>query len=65
MTDTRTEDTERIARRYFDAWTSRDAHATAGALDPAFRFTAGDLAIEGRKVFAAFMGGSEGVGGEA
>jgi hypothetical protein len=53
MTGSRTEDTERIARRYFEAWTARDAVATASLLDPGFRFTAGDMAIEGRDAFLA------------
>ena len=54
-----TEETERIARRYFEAWTSRDAPAVAGLLDPDFRFTSGALTIEGRDAFlaaAAFPG---------
>jgi hypothetical protein len=47
----RTEDTARVARRYFESWTSRDAETTASLLDPSFRFAAGDMAIEGRDAF--------------
>jgi SnoaL-like domain len=44
-------DTERIARRYFDAWTSRDGATVAALLAPDFRFTAGEMRIEGRDAF--------------
>lgn len=48
---TGTEETERIARRYFQAWTSRDTETTASLLHPDFRFSAGDMKIEGREAF--------------
>jgi hypothetical protein len=51
MTASRTEDTERIARRYFEAWTSRDAETTTSLLDPDFRFAAGNMQVEGREAF--------------
>lgn len=51
MDETQTEQTERIARRYFEAWTSRETETTAALLDPGFRFRAGDMAIEGRDAF--------------
>ena len=53
MDEDQTEATRHAARRYFDAWTSRDSETTASLLDPAFRFTAGDMAIEGRDAFLA------------
>jgi hypothetical protein len=46
-----TDETESTARRYFEAWTSRNTEVTASLLDPNFRFTAGDLTIEGRDAF--------------
>ncbi len=46
-----TSDTETVARRYFDAWTTRDTDAAAAVLAEDFRFTAGDMAIEGRNAF--------------
>jgi hypothetical protein len=42
-----------IARRYFDAWTSRDRATVAALLSPDFRFAAGDITIEGRDAFLA------------
>ena len=45
--------TETIARRYFDAWTSRDSETVAALLSPDFRFTAGDMTFEGRDAFLA------------
>jgi hypothetical protein len=52
-----TEDTARVARAYFDAWSSRRA---AGVLRPLlapdFVFDAGPIHIEGRE---AFLGASE------
>jgi ketosteroid isomerase-like protein len=45
--------TESVARRYFDAWTSRDSEAVAALLSPDFRFTAGDMTVEGRDAFLA------------
>jgi hypothetical protein len=51
MAEMQTEETERVARRYFEAWTMRDAETTASLLDPGFRFRAGDMAIEGRDAF--------------
>jgi ketosteroid isomerase-like protein len=43
--------TEEIARRYFDAWTSRDSETVAAVLAPDFRFEGGGMAIEGRDAF--------------
>ena len=51
MAEAQTQDTERIARRYFEAWTSRDADTVASVLDPAFRFTGGGMVVEGREAF--------------
>jgi hypothetical protein len=51
MDDDRTEETRQVAQKYFEAWTSRNAEATSALLDPGFRFTAGDMAIEGRDAF--------------
>jgi ketosteroid isomerase-like protein len=50
---TGSEDTERIARRYFEAWTSRDSETTASLLAPDFSFRAGEMAVEGREAFLA------------
>jgi len=44
-------ETERIARRYFDAWTAGDGETVAALLAPDFRFRAGDMTIEGRDAF--------------
>jgi ketosteroid isomerase-like protein len=46
-------DTEELARRYFDAWTSGDSETVATLLAPDFRFSAGDMTIEGRDAFLA------------
>jgi hypothetical protein len=46
-------ETEQVARRYFDAWTSGDRETVAAVLTPEFRFTAGDMTIEGRDAFLA------------
>jgi hypothetical protein len=46
-----TADTERIARSYFDAWTSKNTTMAASVLAEEFTFTAGDLRIEGREAF--------------
>lgn len=46
-----TSQTEAVARRYFDAWTTRDTATAASALADDFRFTAGDMTIEGRDAF--------------
>ena len=43
--------TQQLARRYFDAWTSGDSNTVAALLSPVFRFTAGDLSINGREAF--------------
>jgi ketosteroid isomerase-like protein len=43
--------TERIARRYHDAWTSKDAETVKALLAPDFHFTAGDMRIAGRDAF--------------
>jgi hypothetical protein len=44
-------ETQQVARRYFDAWTSGDSDTVATVLSPDFRFTAGDLTIDGREAF--------------
>jgi hypothetical protein len=46
-------ETRRVARRYFDAWTSGDGNTVAGLLAPDFSFVAGDLRIDGRDAFLA------------
>jgi hypothetical protein len=51
VTTAATQETERVARSYFEAWTSRDRETTASLLDPGFRFTAGETLIEGRDAF--------------
>jgi ketosteroid isomerase-like protein len=43
--------TQQLARRYFDAWTSGDGDTVTALLSPDFRFTAGDLSIDGRAAF--------------
>jgi ketosteroid isomerase-like protein len=43
--------TQQLARRYFDAWTSGDSNTVATVLSPGFRFTAGDMRIDGREAF--------------
>jgi hypothetical protein len=48
-----TEDTQRIAKGYFEAWTSRDSQTTASLLHPDFMFRAGEMAVEGRDAFLA------------
>jgi hypothetical protein len=44
-------DTQRIARRYFDAWTSGDGDTVRTLLSPTFSFAAGDMRIDGRDAF--------------
>jgi ketosteroid isomerase-like protein len=59
---TASNETERIARRYFEAWTRRDSETTASLLAPDFRFSAGDMQVEGREAFlsaGAFPQGAE------
>ena len=51
MTSDQTAETERIARAYFDAWTSRDTPKAAATLADGFTFTAGDMTIEGAAAF--------------
>ena len=51
MTTAETRETEAIARRYFDAWTTRDTATAASTLADDFRFVAGDMTIEGRDAF--------------
>ena len=53
MTGSSTEDAERICRRYFEAWTSRDTETTASLLAAGFSFRAGEMAVEGRDAFLA------------
>ena len=43
--------TQQLARRYFAAWTSGDGDTVTALLSPDFRFTAGDLSIDGRAAF--------------
>ena len=43
--------TQKIARRYYDAWTSGDTTTVQTLLSPDFRFTAGDMTIDGREAF--------------
>ncbi len=43
--------TERIARTYFEAWTTKNTAAAAAALADGFTFTAGDMRIEGKEAF--------------
>lgn len=51
MTGSSTQDTERIARTYFEAWTSRNGETTASLLAEDFSFRAGEMAVEGRDAF--------------
>lgn len=51
MSTDRTRMTEETARRYFDAWTSRDSSAVAVLLAPDFRFASGAMSIEGKDAF--------------
>jgi hypothetical protein len=48
-----TEETERVARRYFEAWTSRDSETTASLIAEDFSFRAGEMAVQGRDAFLA------------
>jgi ketosteroid isomerase-like protein len=43
--------TEETARRYFDAWTSRDSSTVAALLASDFRFASGAMSIEGKEAF--------------
>ena len=43
--------TQKIARRYYDAWTSGDTTTVQTLLSPDFRLTAGDMTIDGREAF--------------
>lgn len=51
MSEGQTRDTEAIARRYFDAWTSGHSTTVASLMAADFRFRAGDMSIEGRDAF--------------
>jgi len=51
MTDTQTAQTEQVARRYFEAWTTRDSETTASLLTENFVFKGGGMAVEGREAF--------------
>ena len=53
MSMAQTSETESIAHRYFDAWTTHDTDKAAAVLADDFRFTAGDMAIEGKEAFLA------------
>jgi ketosteroid isomerase-like protein len=46
-----TEETRRIARAYYEAWTSGDGPAASAVLADDFRFVAGDMSIEGKEAF--------------
>ena len=46
-----TDETQRIARRYFNAWTRRDAVTTASCLAEDFRFGTGPMEVSGRDAF--------------
>src|SRR5688500_8865536 len=46
-------ETRRIARGYFDAWTSKNSAGVRAALAPDYEFTAGQLQIKGRDAFLA------------
>ncbi|HYZ93177.1 MAG TPA: nuclear transport factor 2 family protein [Actinomycetota bacterium] len=46
-----TEETQRVAQRYFDAWTSRRTAESAGLLADDFSFAAGDMKVEGKDAF--------------
>jgi ketosteroid isomerase-like protein len=46
-------ETRRIARGYFDAWTSKNRAGVRSALAPDYEFTAGQLQIKGRDAFLA------------
>ena len=58
-----TDDTRAVARRYFDAWTSRQGpYALRGLMAEDFTFTAGEMVVEGREAFldgAAWPDGAE------
>jgi ketosteroid isomerase-like protein len=43
--------TQQLARRYHDAWTTGDSRTVAALLAPDFRFSAGDMRIDGREAF--------------
>jgi hypothetical protein len=43
--------TEEIARRYHEAWTSKDGETVKALLAPDFQFAAGDMRIAGRDAF--------------
>src|SRR5919201_7132302 len=51
MTASSTEETERVARAYFEAWTTRDSATTASLLDENFQFNGGGMVVEGRDAF--------------
>jgi ketosteroid isomerase-like protein len=46
-------DTKRIARGYFDAWTTKNTAGVRAALAPDYEFTAGQMQIKGRDTFLA------------
>jgi hypothetical protein len=53
MNGSSTEETQRIAKRYFEAWTSRDSETVASLLAEDFSFRAGEMAVQGRDAFLA------------
>ena len=46
-----TNETQLVARRYFEAWTSRHPSTAGLTLAEGFRFTSGGMTIEGRDAF--------------
>jgi ketosteroid isomerase-like protein len=44
-------DTQQVARHYYDAGTSGDSDTVAALLSPDFHFAAGDMRIDGRDAF--------------
>jgi ketosteroid isomerase-like protein len=45
------DDTQQVARCYYDAWTSGDTTTVVRLLSPDFRFAAGAARIDGRDAF--------------
>jgi ketosteroid isomerase-like protein len=46
-------ETQQVARRYFDAWTGHDSETVRALLAPDYRFSGGDMRIDGRDAFLA------------
>ena len=51
MYEVETADTEAAASRYFEAWTSGDTGVVISLLAEDFKFSGGDMSIEGREAF--------------